>query len=176
MAFPKIGNLAPLFSLPNQDGRIISLKDFRDRKTVVLYFYPAAMTPGCTTQACGLRDSAAQLAKLDAVVLGVSKDLPAKLLRFRERDQLDFDLLSDPDHAVCGKYGAWAEEIHGAYLRRYPAHDVHNRQGRTAAPRDGQGQDQDAPRGCAGVAAQPRLILPSRNREILRMTGWRDAI
>ena len=53
MAFPKIGNLAPLFSLPNQDGRIISLKDFRDRKTVVLYFYPAAMTPGCTTQACG---------------------------------------------------------------------------------------------------------------------------
>ena len=107
MAFPKIGNLAPAFSLPNQDGQMISLKDFKGTKTVVLYFYPAAMTPGCTTQACGLRDSAAQLAKLDAVVLGVSKDLPAKLLRFRERDQLDFDLLSDPDHAVCGKYGAW---------------------------------------------------------------------
>lgn len=107
MAFPKIGNLAPVFSLPNQDGQIISLKDFRDRKIVVLYFYPAAMTPGCTTQACGLRDSAKQLAKLDTVVLGVSKDLPAKLLRFRERDQLNFDLLSDPDHAVCDKYGAW---------------------------------------------------------------------
>ena len=107
MAFPKIGNLAPAFSLPNQDGQMISLKDFKGTKTVVLYFYPAAMTPGCTTQACGLRDSAAQLAKLDAVVLGVSKDLPAKLLRFRERDRLDFELLSDPDHVVCEKYGAW---------------------------------------------------------------------
>jgi peroxiredoxin Q/BCP len=107
MAFPKTGNLAPAFSLPNQDGVTVSLKDFRGRKTVVLYFYPAAMTPGCTTQACGLRDSAKELAKLDAVVLGVSKDLPAKLKRFRERDALDFDLLSDPDHEVCDKYGAW---------------------------------------------------------------------
>jgi peroxiredoxin Q/BCP len=107
MAFPRIGNLAPAFSLKNQRGETVNLKDFRGKATVVLYFYPAAMTPGCTTQACGLRDSAKELAKLGAVALGVSPDAPAKLARFVERDKLDFDLLSDPDHAVADKYGAW---------------------------------------------------------------------
>lgn len=107
MAFPKTGNLAPAFSLKNQHGRTVSLKDFKGSKTVVLYFYPAAMTPGCTAQACGLRDSAAELAALDAVVLGVSPDPEKKLARFAERDGLDFELLSDPDHAVAAKYGAW---------------------------------------------------------------------
>lgn len=107
MAFPKIGNLAPAFSLRNQDGKTVSLKDFKGKKTVVLYFYPAAMTPGCTTQACGMCDTAKELAALDAVVLGVSPDPEKKLQKFIERDRLNFDLLSDPDHAVAEKYGAW---------------------------------------------------------------------
>jgi peroxiredoxin Q/BCP len=106
MAFPKIGNLAPAFSLLNQDGKTVSLKDFKGQR-VVLYFYPRAMTPGCTVQACGIRDSAKQWAKLNAVVLGVSPDQPKSLLKFRERDNLDFDLLSDPDHAIAEKYGVW---------------------------------------------------------------------
>ncbi len=106
MAFPKIGNLAPAFSLVNQDGKTISLKDFRGKR-VVLYFYPRAMTPGCTVQACGLRDSAKALARLNVVALGVSPDQPKSLLKFRERDGLNFDLLSDPDHAVAEKYGVW---------------------------------------------------------------------
>jgi peroxiredoxin Q/BCP len=107
MTFPKVGNLAPAFSLLNQDGKTVSLKDFKGKR-VILYFYPKAMTPGCTVQACGLRDSEKQLAKLNAVALGVSRDLPKSLLKFRERDGLNFDLLSDPDHAVCEKYGVWA--------------------------------------------------------------------
>jgi peroxiredoxin Q/BCP len=106
MAFPKLGNLAPAFSLVNQDGKTISLKDFRGKR-VVLYFYPRAMTPGCTVQACGLRESAKALARLNVVALGVSPDQPKSLLKFRERDGLNFDLLSDPDHAVAEKYGVW---------------------------------------------------------------------
>ena len=106
MAFPKVGNLAPAFSLVNQDGESVSLKDYRGQR-VVLYFYPRAMTPGCTVQACGLRDSAKLLAKVNAVALGVSPDQPKSLLKFRERDNLNFDLLSDPDHAVAEKYGVW---------------------------------------------------------------------
>jgi peroxiredoxin Q/BCP len=107
MAFPKIGNLAPAFSLSDQNGKTVSLKDFKGKR-VVLYFYPRAMTPGCTVQACGLRDSAKILAKLNTVALGVSPDQPKSLLKFRERDQLNFDLLSDPDHTIAGKYGVWA--------------------------------------------------------------------
>lgn len=107
MAFPKIGNLAPAFSLTNQNGETVSLKDFKGQKNVVLYFYPKASTPGCTTQACGLRDAMAELQKLDTVVLGVSPDKPAALQRFIDKQNLNFDLLSDPDHAVADKYGAW---------------------------------------------------------------------
>jgi peroxiredoxin Q/BCP len=106
MAFPKVGNLAPAFSLVNQGGESVSLKDYRGQR-VVLYFYPRAMTPGCTVQACGMRDSAKLLAKVNAVALGVSPDQPKSLLKFRERDNLNFDLLSDPDHAVAEKYGVW---------------------------------------------------------------------
>jgi len=107
MSFPKIGNLAPAFSLKNQNGESVSLKDFRGEKNVVLYFYPKASTPGCSTQACGLRDAMGELEKLDTVVLGVSPDLPPALQRFIEKQNLNFDLLSDPDHAVADKYGAW---------------------------------------------------------------------
>lgn len=107
MAFPKLGNLAPAFSLLDQDGKKVSLKDFRDKKNVVLYFYPKAMTPGCTTQACGLRDSHSALKNLDTVVLGVSPDPVPRLGRFIEKQALNFSLLSDEDHAIADKYGSW---------------------------------------------------------------------
>ena len=107
MAFPKIGNMAPAFTLLDQDGNKVSLKQFRDDKNVVLYFYPKAMTPGCTVQACGIRDSKKELAKLDTVVLGVSPDPVARLGRFIEKQELNFTLLSDEDHAITEKYGCW---------------------------------------------------------------------
>jgi peroxiredoxin Q/BCP len=107
MTYPKIGNLAPAFSLHKQDGSKVSLKDFRDQKNVVLYFYPKAMTPGCTTQACGIRDSAAELEALDTVVLGVSPDPFPRLAKFIEKQDLNFDLLSDEDHAIAEAYGVW---------------------------------------------------------------------
>lgn len=107
MAFPKIGNLAPAFTLLDQDGNKVSLKQFRDDKNVVLYFYPKAMTPGCTVQACGLRDSRNALKKLDTVVLGVSPDPVARLGKFIDKEGLNFTLLSDEDHAIAEKYGAW---------------------------------------------------------------------
>lgn len=107
MAHPKVGNLAPAFTLLNQFNEKVSLKDLKGKK-VLLYFYPKAMTPGCTTQACGLRDSAADLAKLNAVVFGISPDPVEKLLRFREKQSLNFDLLSDPEHKTAEKYGVWA--------------------------------------------------------------------
>lgn len=108
MAHPKIGNMAPAFTLLNQDGEKVSLKDFKGEKNVVLYFYPKAMTPGCTVQACGIRDSKKELAKLDTVVLGVSPDAPNRLKKFIEKQKLNFTLLSDEDHAITEKYGCWA--------------------------------------------------------------------
>ena len=107
MASPKIGNMAPAFTLLDQDGNKVSLKQFRGEKNVALYFYPKAMTPGCTVQACGIRDSKKALAKLDTVVLGVSPDPVARLARFIEKQDLNFTLLSDEDHAITDKYGAW---------------------------------------------------------------------
>jgi len=107
MAFPKIGNMAPAFSLLDQDSNKVSLKDFKGKQNVVLYFYPKAMTPGCTVQACGIRDSKKALAKLDTVVLGISPDPVARLGKFIEKEKLNFTLLSDEDHAVADKYGAW---------------------------------------------------------------------
>ena len=107
MAFPKVGNMAPAFTLKDQDGNTVSLKDFKGKKNVVLYFYPKAMTPGCTTQACGIRDSRKALDKLDTVVLGVSPDPVARLGKFIKKQDLNFTLLSDEDHAATEKYGAW---------------------------------------------------------------------
>ena len=107
MAFPKIGNLAPAFTLLDQNGDKVSLKQFRDKSNVVLYFYPKAMTPGCTVQACGIRDSKKELAKLKTVVLGVSPDAVPRLGRFIDKQELNFTLLSDEDHAITEKYGCW---------------------------------------------------------------------
>lgn len=106
MAHPKIGNLAPSFTLTNQKGEKIALKDLRGKR-VVLYFYPKALTPGCTTQACGIRDSAKALSNLNTVVFGVSPDPEAKLQRFIDKHDLNFDLLSDEDHKIAEKYGVW---------------------------------------------------------------------
>ena len=107
MAFPKIGNMAPAFTLLDQDGNKVSLKQFKGEKNVALYFYPKAMTPGCTVQACGIRDSKKALAKADTVVLGVSPDPVPKLARFIDKQDLNFTLLSDEDHAITEKYGCW---------------------------------------------------------------------
>lgn len=103
---PKVGSKAPAFSLLNQDGEKVSLKDFKG-KNVVVYFYPRALTPGCTVQACSLTDAKKQLEKLDIVVLGVSADPVKKLKSFEEKKSLNFDLLSDEDHTVCEAYGSW---------------------------------------------------------------------
>lgn len=110
MPHPKIGNLAPDFTLNNQDGKPVRLKDFKGKHAVVLYFYPAAMTPGCTVQACGLRDTSKELGKFGAIALGVSPDKEAKLRKFADRDGLNFDLLSDPDHAVAEAWGCWGKK------------------------------------------------------------------
>ena len=91
MAFPKVGNMAPAFTLQDQDGNKVSLKDFKGKKNVVLYFYPKAMTPGCTVQACGIRDSKAKLSRAGVVVLGISPDPVAKLAKFI--DKLAFPML-----------------------------------------------------------------------------------
>lgn len=107
MSIPAVGKQAPAFRLQNQDAETVSLADFKGKKNVILYFYPKAMTPGCTVQACGLRDSAKELAALDTVVLGVSPDPVNRLQKFIDKESLNFTLLSDEDHAVADKYGAW---------------------------------------------------------------------
>ncbi len=106
MALPKIGNMAPAFTLEDQHGNQQSLSDYKG-KIVVLYFYPKAMTPGCTVQAHGLRDSEKALKNLGVEVLGVSIDSAKRLAKFAERDGLNFTLLSDEDHAIADKYGVW---------------------------------------------------------------------
>ncbi len=103
------GAQAPQFSLQNQDGNLVSLADFKGKK-VLAYFYPKAMTPGCTVQACGLRDSKAELDTLNVEVLGISIDPVKRLPKFIERDNLNFTLLSDEDHAVADLFGVWGEK------------------------------------------------------------------
>jgi peroxiredoxin Q/BCP len=104
------GSPAPDFTLVDQDGRSVSLSALRGGR-VILFFYPEAMTPGCTTEACDFRDSLAPLQAAGYTVLGISRDEPEKLQRFRERDGLTYDLLSDPDHAVHEAYGVWGEKM-----------------------------------------------------------------
>jgi peroxiredoxin Q/BCP len=103
------GDKAPSFSLPDADGNTVKLSDFKGRK-VVVYFYPAAMTPGCTKQACDFRDSLAELNEAGLDVIGISPDKPEKLAKFRDRDDLNFPLLSDPEKKVLTEWGAFGEK------------------------------------------------------------------
>ena len=104
-----VGDVAPNFTLEASDGSTVSLESLRGRH-VVVYFYPAAMTPGCTKQACDFRDSLAALAASGYAVVGISPDKPATLASFAERDALTFPLLSDPGHEVMEQWGAWGEK------------------------------------------------------------------
>jgi thioredoxin-dependent peroxiredoxin len=103
------GQQAPDFTLPDQDGNPVKLSELRG-KPVVVYFYPKADTPGCTTQACGVRDHRADYAKTGAVVLGISPDPVAKVKRFHDKQALNFALLADDGHAVADSYGVWAQK------------------------------------------------------------------
>ena len=104
------GDKAPDFTLPDADGKPMSLSSLRGQQ-VIVYFYPAAMTPGCTKEACDFRDSLSALAAAGTTVLGISPDAPARLARFRDRDHLTFPLLSDPSRQVHEAYGAYGEKM-----------------------------------------------------------------
>jgi thioredoxin-dependent peroxiredoxin len=110
------GQTAPDFTLPDQDGSQVTLSDLRG-ETIVLYFYPRADTPGCTTQACGIRDRGPDYKAAGARVIGVSPDEPAALEKFAAKHGLGFTLLADPDHAVAEAYGAWGEK--SMYGKKY---------------------------------------------------------
>ena len=112
----KLGDQPPDFELPDQDGRTVKLSDLRG-KPVVVYFYPKADTPGCTTQACGVRDHEADYGAAGAVVLGVSPDPVTKVKRFHDKQSLNFTLLADEDHAVAERYGVWVQK--SMYGRTY---------------------------------------------------------
>ncbi|WP_255788689.1 thioredoxin-dependent thiol peroxidase, partial [Mycobacteroides abscessus] len=105
----EVGDKAPAFTLLDADGKKVSLSSYKGRK-VIIYFYPAAMTPGCTKQACDFRDSLAELNEAGLDVIGISPDKPEKLAKFRERDGVNFPLLSDPDKTTLTAYGAFGEK------------------------------------------------------------------
>ena len=113
----KVGDIAPDFSLPSTAGEIVSLRDYKGSKRVVLYFYPKDDTPGCTKEACSFRDNLAEIETEDAVVLGVSADDRASHEKFVNKYSLNFPLLSDADHAVAEAYGAWGEK--SMYGKKY---------------------------------------------------------
>jgi peroxiredoxin Q/BCP len=113
---PAEGDAAPDFTLPDQNGDEVTLSDLRG-ETVVVYFYPRADTPGCTTQACGIRDRGADYAGAGARVIGISPDEVGALQKFAGKYDLDFTLLADPDHAVAEAYGAWGEK--SMYGKKY---------------------------------------------------------
>jgi peroxiredoxin Q/BCP len=110
------GDMAPSFTLDDQGGKPVSLSDF-EGQTVVLYFYPRASTPGCTTQACGVRDRKADYEAAGATVIGVSPDEVADIAKFADNQDLDFTLLADPDHSVAEAYGTWVEK--SMYGKKY---------------------------------------------------------
>ena len=110
------GKKAPAFKLADENGEMLSLSDLKG-ETVVLYFYPKASTPGCTTQACSVRDHRSDYKKLGVRVIGVSPDSVAKVKKFHDAQKLNFTLLADEDHAVCEKYGVWAEK--SMYGKKY---------------------------------------------------------
>jgi peroxiredoxin Q/BCP len=104
-----VGDKAPAFSLPDADGNTVKLSDYKGRR-VIVYFYPAASTPGCTKQACDFRDSRSELNGAGLDVIGISPDKPAKLAKFRDEQNLTFPLLSDPDRDVLTAWGAYGEK------------------------------------------------------------------
>lgn len=104
-----VGDTAPAFSLPDADGKTVKLSDFKGRK-VIVYFYPAASTPGCTKEACDFRDNLADLDRAGIDVVGISPDKPAKLAKFRDEQGLTFPLLSDPDRTVLEAWGTYGEK------------------------------------------------------------------
>jgi peroxiredoxin Q/BCP len=116
MAVLKKGSQAPAFSLVDQDGKTVKLSDFKGRR-LLLYFYPKADTPGCTTQACSIRDAMPDLASLGVAAMGISPDAPAAQKKFAAKFGLSFPLLSDPDHAVADAYGVWGEK--SMYGKKY---------------------------------------------------------
>lgn len=114
----EVGDKAPAFTLLDADGKKVSLSSHKGRK-VIIYFYPAAMTPGCTKQACDFRDSLAELNEAGLDVIGISPDKPEKLAKFRERDGVNFPLLSDPDKTTLTAYGAFGEKkLYGKIVER----------------------------------------------------------
>ena len=113
---PEPGDLAPDFTLPDQAGNPVTLSELRGHP-VIVYFYPKADTPGCTTQACGVRDHRGDYQRLDAVVLGISPDAVKPIAKFADKFDLGFPLLSDEDHAVAEAYGVWVEK--SMYGRTY---------------------------------------------------------
>jgi peroxiredoxin Q/BCP len=110
------GDMAPDFELLSSDGERVNLRQLRGRR-VVLFFYPKAGTSGCTTQACGFRDNFPRIEAADATVVGVSPDEPAALAKWKQKETLPYQLLSDPDHAVADAYGTWGEK--SMYGRKY---------------------------------------------------------
>jgi peroxiredoxin Q/BCP len=114
---PAPGKPAPKFKLLASNGKTISLDDFKGKQIVVLYFYPRADTPGCTTEACAFRDALADYDKAAIVVLGISPDPVKDVTKFAEKFHLNFPLLADEDHAVCDKYGTWQEK--SMYGKKY---------------------------------------------------------
>ena len=107
LAFPPLDQIAPQFTTTDQNGEEVSLADFKGKK-VVLYFYPKASTPGCTVQACGIRDNKDTFAKANTVVLGISPDATKRLTNFTTKQELNFPLLSDEDNSIAESYGVWA--------------------------------------------------------------------
>jgi peroxiredoxin Q/BCP len=109
MVLLKLNSKTPSFKLLNQDEREIDLQNYAGR-TVVLYFYPKASTPGCTVQACSISESKKKLDKLNVVIFGISPDMPEKLSKFHKKEKLNFDLLSDPEHLIADIYGVWGKK------------------------------------------------------------------
>jgi len=113
---PEVGNIAPEISLPDQAGKMTTLSSLRG-KTVVLYFYPKADTPGCTIESCSFRDSAPTFAASDAVIVGISPDTPKAQQKFATKFDLPFTLFADADHSACEAYGVWVEK--SMYGKKY---------------------------------------------------------
>jgi thioredoxin-dependent peroxiredoxin len=116
-ALPAVGDVAPTFTLPASTGDTVSLRQFRGKTPVVLYFYPRADTPGCTVEACGFRDALPRYDKAKVAVLGVSPDPLKDVTKFAKKFDLNFPLLADADHSACERYGVWREK--SMFGRRY---------------------------------------------------------